>query len=209
VPTVAMDFSSFYKTFKNMRGMCSPKNVLEGKADEAFKEKFKNSGVEEKLGFINLLTSNINEELSGCVEKNTDIKEAVKFLKDNDVFSLPTDEALATLKNCPLNSIIIKITDAIEKDNTTVKEAAEGELKKQIEDLKKAVAHSQSVLANGSKFMSEVLGDSPELKIFSTDITRNDLSAQFLIGFGCDEFSEITKTSKSDKELLAQLDEIL
>jgi hypothetical protein len=57
--------------------------------------------------------------------------------------------------------------------------------------------------------MSDVLGDSPELKIFSTDITRNDLSAQFLIGFGCDEFSEITKISKSDKELLAQLDEIL
>lgn len=209
VATVAMDFSSFYKTFKNMREMCSPKNVLEGKADEAFKEKFKNSGVEEKLGFINLLTSNINEELSGCVEKNTDIKEAVKFLKDNDVFSLPTDEALATLKNCPLNSIIIKITDAIEKDNTIVREAAEGELKKQIEDLKKAVAHSQSVLANGSKFMSEVLGDSPELKIFSTDITRNDLSAQFLMGFGCDEFSEITKTGKSNKELLSELDKIL
>ena len=69
--------------------------------------------------------------------------------------------------------------------------------------------NSQNILANGSRFMSEVLGDSPELKIFSSDITRNDLSAQFLIGFGCDEFSEITKTGKSDKELLAELDKIL
>ena len=59
------------------------------------------------------------------------------------------------------------------------------------------------------KFMSEVLGDSPELKIFSTDITRNDLSARFLIGFGCDDFSEITKTTKSDKDLLSELDKIL
>ena len=209
VPTVAADFSSFYKTFKNMREMCSPKNVLEGSFDENFKEKFKNSGVEEKLGFINLLTSNINEALGGCVEKNIAIKEAVKFLKDNNIFSLPEEEALATLKNCALNSVIVKITDAIEKDNTTVKEIAEKELRKQIEDLKSAVSEAQNMLTNGSRFIYEALGESPELKIFVSDITRNDLSAQFLIGFGCDEFSEITKTGKSDRELLTELDKIL
>ena len=209
VPAVAGDFASLYKTFKNMREMCSPKNVLEGSFDENFKEKFKNSGVEEKLGFINLLTSNINEALGGCVEKNIAIKEAVKFLKDNNIFSLPEEEALATLKNCALNSVIVKITDAIEKDNTTVKEIAEKELRKQIEDLKSAVSEAQNMLTNGSRFIYEALGESPELKIFVSDITRNDLSAQFLIGFGCDEFSEITKTGKSDRELLTELDKIL
>lgn len=209
VPAVAGDFASLYKTFKNMREMCSPKNVLEGSFDENFKEKFKNSGVEEKLGFINLLTSNINEALGGCVEKNIAIKEAVKFLKDNNIFSLPEEEALATLKNCALNSIIVKITDVIEKDNTSVKEIAERELRKQVEDLKSAVSKAQNMLTNGSSFIYEALGESPELKIFVSDITRNDLSAGFLIGFGCDEFSEITKTGKSDKELLAELDKIL
>ena len=209
VPAVAGDFASLYKTFKNMREMCSPKNVLEGSFDENFKEKFKNSGVEEKLGFINLLTSNINEALGGCVEKNIAIKEAVKFLKDNNIFSLPEEEALATLKNCALNSIIVKITDVIEKDNTSVKEIAERELRKQVEDLKSAVSEAQNMLTNGSSFIYEALGESPELKIFVSDITRNDLSAQFLIGFGCDEFSEITKTGKSDRELLAELDKIL
>ena len=87
------------------------------------------------LGFYDKFIGSLNTLTSKKTSKD-EKKEAVKFLKDNDVFSLPTDEALATLKNCPLNSIIIKITDAIEKDNTTVKEAAEGELKKQIEDLK-------------------------------------------------------------------------
>lgn len=209
VPAVAGDFASLYKTFKNMREMCSPKNVLEGSFDENFKEKFKNSGVEEKLGFINLLTSNINEALGGCVEKNIAVKEAVKFLKDNNIFSLPQEEALATLKNCALNSVIVKITEAIEKDNTTVKEVAERELRKQVEDLKSAVSEAQKMLTNGSCFIYEALGESPELKIFVSDITRNDLSAQFLIGFGCDEFSEITKTGKSNKELLSELDKIL
>lgn len=209
VPAVAGDFASLYKTFKNMREMCSPKNILEGSFDEKFKEKFKNSGVEEKLGFINLLTSNINEALGECVEKNIAIKEAVKFLKDNNIFSLPEEEALATLKNCALNIIIVKITDAIEKDNTTVKEVAERELRKQVEDLKSAVSEAQNMLTNGSSFIYEALGESPELKIFVSDITRNDLSAQFLIGFGCDEFSEITKTGKSNKELLSELDKIL
>lgn len=209
VPDVAADFAAFYMTFKSMREMCSPKAVLEGDFDESFKEKFKNAGVEEKLGFINLLTSSINEELSFCVEKNIDIKETVKFLKENDIFSLPHEEAINTLKNNDFNGIITKIKDVVEKSEVTVKEASEGELKNQIEKLKSQVLYSQNILANGSRFMSEVLGDSPELKIFSSDITRNDLSAQFLIGFGCDEFSEITKTGKSDKELLAELDKIL
>ena len=57
VPTVASDFASFYKTFKNMREMCSPENVLNGTTSEDFKEKLKNAGIEEKLGFLNLLSN--------------------------------------------------------------------------------------------------------------------------------------------------------
>ena len=209
VPSVASDFSSFYKTFKNMKEMCSPKSVLEGAFDENLKEEFKNSGVEEKLGFINLLSNTINDELSRCVEKNTDIKETVKFLKDNDVFSLPREEAVNTLKNNAFNTVITAIKSSVENDDLSVKEVAESELRKQIENLKSAVSVSQKMLSNASKFIYDSLGDSPELKIFSTDITRNDLSAGFLIGFGCDDFSEITKTTKSDKELLSELDKIL
>ena len=209
VPSVAGDFSAFYKTFKNMKEMCSPKSVLEGAFDENLKEKFKNSGVEEKLGFINLLSNTINDELSRCVEKNTDIKETVKFLKDNDVFSLPREEAVNTLKNNAFNTVITAIKSSVENDDLSVKEVAESELRKQIENLKSAVSVSQKMLSNASKFIYDSLGDSPELKIFSTDITRNDLSAGFLIGFGCDDFSEITKTTKSDKELLSELDKIL
>lgn len=209
VPSVAGDFSAFYKTFKNMKEMCSPKSVLEGTFDENLKEKFKNSGVEEKLGFINLLSNTINDELSRCVEKNTDIKETVKFLKDNDVFSLPREEAVNTLKNNAFNTVITAIKSSVENDDLSVKEVAESELRKQIENLKSAVSVSQKMLSNASRFIYDSLGDSPELKIFSTDITRNDLSAGFLIGFGCDDFSEITKTTKSDKELLSELDKIL
>lgn len=209
VPSVAGDFSAFYKTFKNMKEMCSPKSVLEGTSDENLKEKFKTSGVEEKLGFINLLTNTINDELSRCVEKNTDIKETVKFLKDNDVFSLPREEAVNTLKNNAFNTVVTAIKNSVEEDELSVKEVAESELRNQIENLKTRVSVSQKMLSNASEFIYESLGDSPELKIFSTDITRNDLSAQFLIGFGCDEFSEITKTTKSDKELLSELDKIL
>ena len=57
VPTVASDFSSFYKTFKNMREICSPENVLNGTASEELKEKLKNADIEEKLGFLNLLSN--------------------------------------------------------------------------------------------------------------------------------------------------------
>ena len=130
-------------------------------------------------------------------------------MKDNDIFSLPREEAVNTLKNNAFNTVITAIKSSVENDDLSVKEVAESELRKQIENLKSAVSVSQKMLSNASKFIYDSLGDSPELKIFSTDITRNDLSAGFLIGFGCDDFSEITKTTKSDKELLSELDKIL
>ena len=131
-----------------------------------------------------------------------------KQIKDNDVFSLPREEAINTLKNNAFNSIISEMKNSVEKDDSSIKEIAESELRKQIETLKIEVSASQKMLSNASRFIYDSLGDSPELKIFASDITRNDLSAQFLIGFGCDEFSEVTKTSKSDKELLSELDKL-
>ena len=209
VPTVAMDFSDFYKTFKKMREMCSPKDILEGTINEDFKEKLKNSGIEEKLGFINLLSNSINEELEKCITENTNIKETVKFLKENDVMNSEKEAAIKILNDTTLNNKLLKIRALLEKDESSVKETIEKELKKTVEELKSAVSDSQKMLANGSKFVFEALGDSPELKIFSSNITRNNSSAQFLIGFGSDEFSEITKTKKSDEALLEELNALL
>ena len=209
VSTVAMDFSDFYKTFKKMSEMCSPKDVLNGTIDESFKEKLKNVGIEEKLGFINLLSNSINEELESCIEKNAEIKEAVKFLKGNEIMTLSKEDAVKVLSNGASLKVLSEIKAVLEKEELSVKEIVEKELKKQIEELKSAVAASQKMLSNGSKFIYEALGESPELKIFSSNITRNDCSAQFLIGFGCDEFSEITKSKKSDEALLSELNNLL
>ena len=82
-------------------------------------------------------------------------------------------------------------------------------IEEQVENLKSIVASSQKKLANSSKFIYDSLGDSPETKIFTSDITRNSYSAEFLIGFGCEEFSEITKTKKSDEALLQELNTLL
>jgi hypothetical protein len=206
VPTVASDFSSFYKTFKNMREMCSPENVLNGTANEDFKEKLKNAGIEEKLGFLNLLTNIINEELQKCIVKNNTIKETVKFLKDNEF--LTNENSVLTEKDA-FNSILSKIKTLCEKNEKSLKEVAPEVLKEEVEDLKNIVAASQKKLANSSKFIYDSLGDSPETKIFTSDITRNSYSAEFLIGFGCEEFSEITKTKKSDEALLQELNTLL
>ena len=209
VPEIAGSFADFYKAFKEMREMCSPEAVLNGASDESFKEKFKNTGIEERLGFINLLTNSINEDLEKCVVRNKEIKETVKFLKDNDVMVLSNEDAVSVLGNCSFNGVIAEVKTSLVGETLSVKECIEKALKKQIEELKLAVANSQQKLSNGSKFIFDVFSDSPELKIFSGNITRSDLSAQFLIGFGCDEFSEITKTQKSDTELLNELDKIL
>jgi hypothetical protein len=189
-----------------MREMCSPENVLNGTANEDFKEKLKNAGIEEKLCFLNLLTNIINEELQKCIVKNNTIKETVKFLKDNEF--LTNENSVLTEKDA-FNSILSKIKTLCEKNEKSLKEVAPEVLKEEVEDLKNIVAASQKKLANSSNFIYDSLGDSPETKIFTSDITRNSYSAEFLIGFGCEEFSEITKTKKSDEALLQELNTLL
>ncbi|MBR2876287.1 MAG: AAA family ATPase [Clostridia bacterium] len=216
VPAVAADFASFYKTFKEMREMCAPKDILDGIVDNDFKEKLKNAGIEEKLGFINLLSNSINEELEKCVVENYDIKETIKLIKDK-IISLETpvnkDELAVISENINASAGVKNklsiIIGGIAESGSPGKELVEGELKKYISDLKNMVLTSQKRLGNGSRFISDVFGDSPELKIFVSNITRNTSSAQFLIGFGCEEFSEISKTKKSDEALLNELDNLL
>ena len=209
VPTIAQDFALFYKTFKNISDLCSPKNIFEGNATEELKEKLKNAGIEEKLGFINLLAGSINEELENCIVKNNAIKKAAKLLKDENIISENKKEAMSALASKTDNSIILKINSALEKSSAELKEVVESELKKEVESLKQAVANAQNKLSNSSKFIYEALGEAPETKIFTTDVTRNTYSAEFLIGFGCEDFSELTKTKKSDESLLRELEALL
>ncbi len=209
VPTIAHDFALFYKTFKNISDLCSPKNIFEGNATEELKEKLKNAGIEEKLGFINLLAGSINEELENCIVKNNAIKKAAKLLKDENIISENKKEAMSALASKTDNSIILKINSVLEKSSAELKEVVESELKKEVESLKQAVANAQNKLSNSSKFIYEALGEAPETKIFTTDVTRNTYSAEFLIGFGCEDFSELTKTKKSDESLLRELEALL
>jgi MoxR-like ATPase len=209
VPTIAQDFALFYKTFKNISDLCSPKNIFEGNATEELKEKLKNAGIEEKLGFINLLAGSINEELENCIVKNNAIKKAAKLLKDENIISENKKEAMSALASKTDNSIILKINSVLEKSSAELKEVVESELKKEVESLKQAVANAQNKLSNSSKFIYEALGEAPETKIFTTDVTRNTYSAEFLIGFGCEDFSELTKTKKSDESLLRELEALL
>ncbi len=221
VPTVASDFADFYKTFQKMNEMCSPKDVLEGASDSSFAEKLRNSGIEEKLGFINLLSNTLNEALEKCVEKNDDIKAFAALLKENNVLLLSSEKAneflCEKLKEIRIArsfsfGVITKLNELqnlLTQGKEDVKVVATKLISSTIEDLKSSVATAQKMLSNGSRFIYEALGDSPEMKIFTSNITRNDSSAKFLIGFGCDEFSEITKTKRSEAELLAELNEIL
>ena len=158
------------------------------------------------MSFLNLLSNIINEELGKCIVKNNTIKETVKFLKDNEFL---TNDKKALTEKESFNTILSKIKLLCEKNEKTIKEIAPEVLKEEIENLKNIVAHSQKILANSSKFIYASLGDSPETRIFTTDITRNTYSAEFLIGFGCEEFSEITKTKKSDEVLLQELNTLL
>ncbi len=217
VPSVAGDFSAFYKTFKKLNELCSFKDILNGNSDEEKLNALKNSSTQEKLGFINLLSNGVNEKLKESIIKNKAVKAFAEYLKENDLLSLSFDDLTKELeatekKVLPVNKSAEKLLKAFKlslNEDSNAKEIAKKIIAENIEELKKSAYSSQEALGNASEFLFSALGDSPEIKIFVSNITKNAYSAEFLIGFGCEKFNKLTYVERSDEDILEELNSLL
>ena len=99
-----------------------------------------------------------------------------------------------------------KLSDETEACNQEVKESVSRYVTSQIGNLKKIVKTGQNYLSNCTDFMFNTFGDSPEFKIFVSNVTTNSISASFLIGFGCREFAAYSDIQCAQKELLNELE---
>ncbi len=214
IPSVAGDFSSFYKVFKKLTEMCPINDIFSADYKDEHITAFKNLQTTEKLGFINLLTNKLNENLKENVLVNKSIKEFAEILKQENIFNLSFEDALKSIENIKrVNSKTTKLFLSEFKSFITpesdIKKDVKEFLSQKLSDLKENISKSQTALGNTSVFLFNTTGDSPEIKIFISNITRNEFSAEFLIGFGCEEFNKITNAERSAEEILADLNSLI
>ena len=181
----------------------------------------KNAGISEKIGFINYLSVCLFNVLSDAVLLNNALKALAFILKTDDLTDATGIEFAAKLKtllneqhtvsyskaeNVRLSKMLRELSDETEASTQEVKECISRYVTSQIGNLKKIVKTGQNYLSNCAEFMFNTLGDSPEFKIFVSNVTTNSISASFLINFGCREFAAYSDIQYDQKDLLNELE---
>lgn len=222
--TIATDFADFYNTFKKLDDLYCIEEISKGKFDDKIIKQLQEASVSEKLGFINLISNSITPILSNTVSDNTALKKAISIIKERDIGNASLENALNELAlaidelktsdeiskdkkrvNRCVSKILSNFKEYLMLDNTDTKSAISGFFTKEIENIKASADFSETRLANVSEFIFRVFGESPELRIFVSTITANKSAAEFLIGFGCDRFNEISKSGFDSEKIIAQL----
>lgn len=220
VESIATDFYDYYQIFRKVQSVYSVDDILSGKASPDAVAELKNASISEKIGFINYLSVCIFNKSGEAVLLNDALKALAMLLKaeklavgsGSDVSSkineyIKVNKALCASEAGKLLFTMLKelqenAQGSTEEGNTFVSRYS----KEQLQKLKTAVNNGQECLSNAVKFISDTFGDSPEFKIFVSNMTTNSVSASFLINFGCEEFSRCTNTQYDSKAVLSELE---
>lgn len=218
VNAVAEDFFEFYSVFKNMQSVYSIEDIMSGKGTSLMSERLRQAHVSEKIGFINYLSDGLYTELSKIMSFNKTLKAMATFMKDKDLLDGSDEQIAFKLKEAikeklisdkkENNVLINKIKELISYIEDNGKNSLSQFINNELSVLKEMFANSEKMLSNSSKFMYDTFGESPEMRIFITDITTNKETASFLIAFGCQEFSVYAKGGFSQEEINQKLDEM-
>ena len=233
--TVAEDFSDYYETYRNLSAKFSTEDIVTGNWDEELSSALRNSAVSEKLGFINILSSEMSNVSKVAVNHNKTTKKVAELLKETQIVSKSPKDAFNILDNL-INTfkseqkekdIYFRDSNEQKKEKIMVFEklseirdildSSEGEtkthisdfLKTEIEQLKNLVETAQTELSNTSDFLYKTFGESPELQIFISNITVNKYTSLFLMSFGCKKFSEISESKFDEKSVIDELNDLI
>lgn len=233
--SVAEDFSDYYETYKTLSQKFSTEDIVTGNWDEELSSVLRNSAVSEKLGFINILSSEMSNVSKVAVNHNKITKKVAELLKENQIVSKSPKDAVNLLDNLintfksEQNEKDIYFRDSNEQKKEKIMvfeklseirdilDSSEGEtkihisdfLKTEIEQLKNLVETAQTELSNTSEFLYKTFGESPELQIFISNITVNKYTSLFLMSFGCKKFSEISESKFDEKSVIDELENLI
>lgn len=229
--TVAENFADYFETYKTLSKMFSSQDIINGNQNDELSKKLKAASVSEKLGFINILSSEASNILKIAVNHNKSTRRFAEILKESNIVAKSNSDAVDCLKNLTddykkqniycaesseqrrENSEILKKTDEIKQvllsSQNDTKTCISDYLKNDIDKLKENVENARKALTNISDFLYKTFGKSPELSIFISDITINKYSSIFLMAFGCKRFSEISDNSFDEKRITEEINKLI
>ena len=233
--TVAESFTDYFETYQNLAKSFSTKDVIDGNPNNELSQKLQSASVSEKLGFINILSSEAGNILKIPVNHNKATRKFTEILKENSVVSKSKTDAADFLKNLAdtyncrntdksiystesaeqrrENADILKRITEVKKliltSQTDTRTCISDYLKNDIDVLKEEVENARKALTNISDFLYKTFGKSPELSIFISDITINKFSSVFLMLFGCKRFSEISENNFDEKRIKEEINNLL
>ena len=192
VPEIASAFADFLHTFTELKELSDVTAVLDGRADPALPEKLRDAGVSERLGFLNLLGDALNGVLAPAPQR----AEALRIAAG----ALQTGEPLPEPANDEERALFARVSGAEDKSAA---------LHAELDALRPLVAEADRKLGNAADLVGAAFGDSPETKIFVSDVTGRSTSAAFLMHFGCDRFAALADTGVSEAALLKELEKLV
>ena len=220
VESIAADFYEYYQIFCKIQSVYCLEDILTGKENAEALAELKKANISEKIGFINYMSVCIFNVLGEAVSLNNSLKALAVILKNHGLTDEQGIDASAKLKelineqyklslskeeSLYLSKMMKEISDEVISSSQDSRECVSDYLKKQIDKLKKAVSTSQETLSNSANFVFDAFGESPEFKIFVSNMTTNSKSATFLICFGCESFSKLANIQSEPKEIFDEL----
>lgn len=229
--TVAEDFADYFETYQSLGKSFSSQDIINGRFDNELSSKLKGASVSEKLGLINILSSEAGNILKVAVEHNKATRKFAQIVKENNVTSKNKADAIEFFENLANSyknhgtdksifsvasaehkaekaKVLKRITEtkkALEISQTDTRACISAFLKNDIEELKADVDTARNALTNISDFLYSTFGTSPELSIFISDITINKHASVFLMIFDCNRFSEISENKFDEKAVIEEI----
>lgn len=217
--SIAGDFYEYYQVFERVKNVFCVEAVLNGDSNAQALSELKKAPISEKIGFINHLSVCLFNMAGDAVSLSNALKIIAQLLKKdgltdgtcNDVAQrlkkLINEKNLSSSKadNQRALKLLEELVAEFEKSTGQGSFCVSQFTKNQLEKLKASVSSVQKQLSCSASFLFDAFADSPEFKIFVSNIITNSNTAAFLIAFGCDGFSKYVNNEYDSKEILNDL----
>lgn len=219
-PAVAKDFSDYLDLFNKYKNDYDMEQVLLGNLDEVAAEKLQAAPFDEKLSVISLLLSRLSDFFHKAYVMDryvTGLYECMKQLKkmenENIIFveelrkqaegkhhqlELLKEESRSDKVNIKIENLIIhgleKFAKEMLQNGETTFDAIREMFQKETILRENAVNDASDKLEYAFSFMEEAFGESQEMVIFITELTRGYYSMKFIGEYGSEKYYQYNKS---------------
>lgn len=236
-PEVAKDFASYLLLFKKYQKDYQVDEILSGRYDQEVVKKIQEASFDERLSLLGLLLSGLRESFyqayleDGTITKLYEIMKSLKKKATEEPEGIVKEVELAAVRkrsmleqyketgqlakvDMIIEHKVIKSLEDMQKE--LIQKEASFELAKNYfvaldEERKEVIASGSNRLTSAFVFLEEVFGESQEMVIFVTELTRDYYSMKFISENGSAKYYEYNKSllfQQKEQEIYDEIQEM-